>query len=136
MTARLILFAATALAVAEPAIAADQAQRPVPPTEQQRAERYRVQADRWQRAYWVASAADAAVTIYALENGKGVEANPLWGKHPTPLTVIGAKVGFGVVQHLIYREVRKQDPKLALRVAQISFAVQSGVVLWNARVVF
>lgn len=93
-------------------------------------------AHKWEATYLALSAIDAAQTIYVLESGRGVEANPIWGKNPSPTKIIGAKVGLGVVQYLLFREVARKSPKGALRLAQFSAGMQGVAVLLNARFVF
>ena len=93
-------------------------------------------AIKWELAYLGLSAIDAAQTIHCLERGKCTEANPLFGKRPSTETIVLAKLLGSGVQFMLFNEVRKKNPKLALRVAQISFALQGTVVALNARVVF
>lgn len=91
---------------------------------------------KWEMAYLGLSAIDAVQTIYCLERRKCTDANPIFGKRPSTETIIIAKLVGSGVQFALFNEVLKKDPKVALRVAQISFALQGTVVALNARVVF
>ena len=91
---------------------------------------------KWEMAYLGLSAVDAIQTIQCLEARKCTEGNPLFGKRPKTETVILAKLIGSGVQFLLFNEVRKKNPKMALRVAQISVGLQGTVVALNARVVF
>jgi hypothetical protein len=91
---------------------------------------------KWEIAFLGLSAVDAAQTIYCLERNKCEEANPLFGKHPSTKTIVLAKLISGGVHFALFNEIRKKDPKMALRIAQISFALQGTVVALNARIVF
>ena len=94
-------------------------------------------AMKWEVAYLGLSAIDAVQTIYCLETDDScTEANPLFGKRPSTTTVVLAKLIGSGVQFALFNEVRKRDPKMALRVAQVSFALQGTVVALNMRVVF
>ena len=94
------------------------------------------EAMKWEMAYIGMSAVDAAMTIHCLDKGRCEEANPLFGKNPKKSTIIIAKVIGTAVQFTLFNEVRKRDPKMALRVAQISFVAQGSVVGLNARFVW
>ncbi len=93
-------------------------------------------AHKWEVAYLVLSAVDAAVTIECLERGKCTEVNPLLGKRPSPGEVILFKTGLGVAHYLLFRELNHRNPKAALRTAKFSVALQGAIVLWNMQVAF
>lgn len=99
-------------------------------------EKTQSEALKWEIAYQVLNAVDAAQTIYVIETGRGVEANPLFGKKPKPFVIIAAKASWGVVHFLTVSQITKKNPKLGLRVAQISVIGQGAVVGLNARFVF
>jgi len=97
----------------------------------------RADAMHWELAYEALNVADAAETIYCLERNRGCEeANPLMGKHPSPAKVIVAKAILGGLHFVIVDHVARKSPKTALRIAQISVALQGAVVGLNARIVF
>ena len=91
---------------------------------------------RWEFAYLGLSAVDAIQTIQCIERGKCTESNPLFGKRPSAETVILAKLIGSGVQFALFNAARRKDPKLALRLAQVSFALQGTVVALNARFTF
>ena len=94
-------------------------------------------AVKWEIAYQALNVIDAAQTIYCLEKVKGCyESNPLWGKNPSAKTVVLAKLGFGLTQYYLWNQVRKKNPRMALRAAQVSVALQGAVVGLNARMTF
>jgi hypothetical protein len=115
-----ILAGAATLATATPALA----------------DSYDSAALKWETAYIGLSAIDAAQTIYCLKADRCEESNPLFGKNPKASTVIIAKVLGTGLQFALFNEVRKRDPKMALRVAKVSFVMQGAVVGLNARFVF
>ena len=93
-------------------------------------------AMKWEYAYLGLSAIDAVQTVVCLNSGRCEEANPLFGKNPSTAKVVIAKVAGSALQFAIFNEVRKRDPKMALRVAQVSVAVQGTAVVLNARFAF
>jgi hypothetical protein len=86
---------------------------------------------KWEAAFLVLSAADLAITVRCLERNECEELNPIFGKHPKTSTLVGAKVGAGIVHYLAIDFIARRDPKLALRLAQVSVVVQGGVVGFN-----
>ena len=91
---------------------------------------------RWETGYQLLSAVDAVQTCDFLKRGVAYEANPILGRNPSCKTVVGFKIGAGVVHYLIVREVAKLDPNAAKWVAVVSVVYQGGVVAANLRFVF
>lgn len=91
---------------------------------------------KWELGYLALSAVDAAETVSCLDRGNCVEGNPIFGKHPSSSKLIAAKVGLGLIHFAIFEHANARNPRAALRLAQISCAVQGGVVGLNARFTF
>jgi hypothetical protein len=122
-----ILAAASALTFATPAFAGEIADN-----------RYRIEAEatrkavmRYEIAYLALSAADLVITVRCLERNECEEMNPVWGKHPSTQKLVIGKIAGGVIHFAAIRYIADRNPKLALRLAQISVAVQGGVVGFN-----
>lgn len=117
---RFLIAAAALAAIASPSAAATKAD-----------------AMRWETGFQVLSAADLGMTIYCLDKVKGCEeANPVFGKHPKAWQLIAAKAAFGGLHFVLIDRIANRDPKLALRLAQVSVVLQGAVVGLNMRVVF
>ncbi len=87
-------------------------------------------------AFQALNAADAAQTCHIVGTGRGVELNPLLGRHPSCGKVIAFKAGVGVLHYLLADYFRDRDPRAA-RIFQIAtIAIQGGVVTANMRLVF
>jgi hypothetical protein len=93
-------------------------------------------AYKWEGAFLALSAIDAAETISCLNRNRCTEGNFIWGHHPSTAKIIAGKLALGLVHFTVFKLVADHDPHTALRVAQVSAAVQGGVVLLNAHVVF
>ena len=93
-------------------------------------------AYKWEAAFLALSAIDAAETISCLNRATCTEHNPIWGHHPSTGTTVAAKLGLGLVHFGVFKLIADRDPHTALRAAQISAAVQGGVVLLNLHTVF
>ncbi len=92
---------------------------------------------RWELAYQLASALDAAETIYCLRTDPTCEeANPLMGKHPSTAKIILTKAAFGLIHYEFTHRLARHNPRAAMRISQISFALQGAVVALNMRVIF
>src|SRR5437762_5345171 len=78
---------------------------------------------KWEMGYLALSAIDTAQTIDCLQRHICEEGNPLFGKHPSAVKLILAKVGLGAAQFALFSHVNGRDPNAALRVAQISCVV-------------
>jgi hypothetical protein len=64
------------------------------------------------------------------------EGNPLLGKHPSTGKILAAKVLLGAAHFALFDRLRDKNPRMALRVAQVSVALQGAVVGLNARFSF
>jgi hypothetical protein len=115
---------------ASPALAADRDE----------SDRYRIEQPRgvtrsdvmkWEAAFLVLSAADLAITVRCLERNECEEMNPVFGKHPKTSTLVLGKLVGGAIHFTAIDYISRRDPKLALRLAQISVVVQGGVVGFN-----
>ena len=93
-------------------------------------------ATRWEIAYQIANAADAATTLSCLSRNVCTEGNPLYGSHPNKAVLIGSKAAMGVVHWLVFAHMRGDDPFSARKMAQWSFVIQGGVVAANLRFSF
>ena len=91
---------------------------------------------KWEIGYLALSAIDTAQTIDCLNRDLCVEGNPILGKHPSTAKLIGAKIGLGLLHFTAFSRVNEKNPRGALRLAQISCAVQGAVVGLNARFTF
>jgi hypothetical protein len=91
---------------------------------------------KWEIGFLALSAVDAVQTIECLKRHACEEVNPLFGRRPSAKTIILAKLGGGIVHFALFNYINDRNPKLALRAAQVSFALQGTVVLLNARVAF
>jgi hypothetical protein len=91
---------------------------------------------KWELGFLALSALDTAQTIECLHRDVCEEVNPLFGKHPSAKMLILAKLGGGLAHFAAFSYLNDRDPKVALRAAQVSFALQGTVVLVNARITF
>jgi hypothetical protein len=101
--------------------------------------RYRVassQALKWELAYLSLSAIDTVQTVSCLNKGTCTEANPVFGKNPTGGKIILTKVVGGAAHYLLFDYLRRRNPVVAKRAAQMSVGLQAGAVLWNASFAF
>lgn len=93
-------------------------------------------ARKWEFGYLALSAIDAGETIHCLNRNMCDEGNPIFGKHPSAKTLILAKIGLGAIHFAAFTALNDRNPKSALRLAQVSCAVQGGVAMVNARFSF
>ena len=93
-------------------------------------------AYKWEAAFLALSAVDAAETISCLNRARCTEHNPIWGSHPSTGTIVAAKLGLGLIHFGVFKLIADRDPHTALRAAQISAAVQGGVVMLNVHSAF
>jgi len=91
---------------------------------------------KWEIGYLALSAIDAAQTVECLERGRCEEANPIFGEHPSSKKILLAKIGIGVAHFALFTHLNRRNPKVALRLAQVSLAVQGTAVGLNARFTF
>jgi hypothetical protein len=93
-------------------------------------------AYKWEAGFLVLSAIDAAETITCLDRNRCTEGNLIWGHHPSTGKIVAAKLGLGLLHFGVFKAIADRDPHTALRAAQISAAVQGGVVLLNMHKAF
>jgi hypothetical protein len=91
---------------------------------------------KWELGYLALSAVDAGQTIHCLDRGICEEGNPVFGRHPSAKKLIIAKVGLGALHFVAFKALNDRNPRAALRLAQVSCAVQGGVAMLNARFMF
>lgn len=87
-------------------------------------------------AFQVLNAADTIETCHVLATGKGYEANPLIGKHPSCGRLVGIKAVSGAVHWFVADRINRIDPEFAKWFQIITNAIQGAVVAANLRVVF
>ena len=95
--------------------------------------------DAWQKrqvAFHTLNAIDTIQTCHVLQSGKGVEANPIFGRNPDCATLVAAKIGGSILQQIIASELRKRDEGAAKLFQIIGIGIQGSVVMWNFTVVF
>lgn len=138
-----ILIAATSLLLATPALAEPYGPvEPVPaatPTDtfEQRISPAEYRAYRWEAAYQVLNIIDTVQTIRAMDSGRAVESNPIYGKHPTRGRIVATKVACAMIHGaFVVHLVKSGRPRTATRVAKISAIIQGGVVAANLRFSF
>lgn len=124
----LVLCSAAGLSVATPAPAYSQSAWNTQVTQSA--------AREWEIGYLALSAIDAGETIHCLNRNMCDEGNPIFGKHPSTKTLIVAKIGLGALHFAAFTALNDRSPKSALRLAQVSCAVQGGVAMVNARFAF
>ena len=95
-------------------------------------------AQKWELTYLALSAVDTIQTIECLERTTNPceEANPLLGKSPSTGKVLLLKGGISLAHYLLFRELNKHDPNIALRAAQFSAIFQGGLVALNLHAAF
>lgn len=124
--------AAHAVQLAGPTLADDdlEARGYVQPDSKQR---YRMPRDikRLQIAFQVLNAADAVTTLACLKQDDCKENNPIYGKHPKPIVVIGAKTLVGAAHYYAMRSLAEDYPGLARALGWVTVSVQGGVVGLN-----
>jgi hypothetical protein len=91
---------------------------------------------RWELAYQVLNAVDAAQTVSCLRRDRCVELNPMIGGNPTTARVIAQKVATGCLHYLATRALLAHSPRAARIFEYASIVFQSGIVAWNVRTCF
>jgi hypothetical protein len=77
------------------------------------------------------SAADLVQTLSF--DSDTVETHPFYRKNPRPARIIAAKLAGGAIHYTAFRLALKENPRFALRMAQVSVVVQGGIVGMNLR---
>lgn len=93
----------------------------------------RATAMRWELSYHLLSAVDTIQTVSCLRKGQCDEGNPLMGKQPKMSKMIAGKLLVSAVQVGLFKYAYDRNPRTALRMAQVSCALQGTAVLLNAR---
>lgn len=92
-------------------------------------------AMRWETAFVILSAADLAITVQCIEAKKCEEANPIAVGHSTT-KMIAIKSALTLGHFLFVKRLAKDNPKAALRFAQVSVGIQGSIVGLNIRTAF
>lgn len=82
------------------------------------------------------NAADAISTVACLKREDCQENNPIYGKHPKPIVVVGAKTVVGAVHYWVMRSLLPEHPGMARAFGWFSVTVQGGVVGLNMTQLF
>jgi len=85
-------------------------------------------AMRWELGYLALSAVDAAQTISCLQDHTCHEANPVYGRHPSPARVILTKLAGGALHFWLVHGMIKKNPWEARLTAQLSAGIQGFIV--------
>lgn len=88
-------------------------------------------AMRWELGYLALSAVDAAQTISCVQDHTCHEANPIYGRHPSPARVILTKLAGGVLHFWLVHGMIKKNPWEARLTAQLSAGIQGFIVAIN-----
>lgn len=86
--------------------------------------------------FQVLNAADAITTVVCLNRDDCHENNPIFGKHPKPIVVVGAKAAVGALHYLAMRSLLPDNPGLARALGWVSVAIQGSVVGLNLSQLF
>jgi len=107
-------------------------------TDSDRYRPYRTPSDIKQLAisFQILNAMDAALTVSCLKRSDCQEENPIYGKHPKPVVVVGAKAAVGALHYWIMRSVAPESPGMARFFGWFTVAVQGGVVGLNMSQMF
>jgi hypothetical protein len=103
-----------------------------------REQRYRTPGDikALEAAFQLLNVADAITTVVCLNRDNCHENNPIYGKHPKPIVVVGAKVAVGALHYLAMRSLLPDNPGLARALGWISVTIQGTVVGLNMSQLF
>ena len=95
-----------------------------------------IAAKRYETAFLATAAIDAIQTDICLHRGTCEEGNFILGKNPGRLKQFGTTLLGGAIHYAVFRYTLDRDPKLALRLAQISLVGEGANVLLNFRFTF
>lgn len=90
----------------------------------------------YEYAYQTLNLIDAVQTVSLLSKDGHHEENPILGKNPSPIVVVGYKAMGGLLHYGMTKFLLSESPKHAKIFQQLSLAVQGGVVAWNMQFVF
>ena len=106
--------------------------RESPPSISQPVEAPHKGVSKWaQLATLAGHGADAYSTIEALKNPNAVEANPLYGQHPSAGKILGVKGGTAALQMLMQHYLGKKSPGAANALGLGTGAILGGVAAHN-----
>ena len=86
--------------------------------------------ERREIAYQLLNAVDAAQTCSFLRRGTAHELNPILGRNPSCKTVVGFKIGAGLLHYIISTNLPEKEAKI-FQIGTI--VIQAGVVTWNLK---
>ena len=90
----------------------------------------------YEYAFQTLNLIDAVQTVSLLSKDGYHEKNPILGKDPSPIVVVGYKAMGGLLHYGMTKLLLSESPKHAKIFQQLSLAVQGGVVAWNMQFVF
>ncbi|RKF23128.1 hypothetical protein D6851_01130 [Altericroceibacterium spongiae] len=90
----------------------------------------------YEYAYQTLNLIDAVQTVTLLSQDGHHEANPLLGKDPSTIEVIGYKAAGGLLHYGLTRFLLAKSPQHVKLFQQVSLAIQGGVVAWNMQFAF
>jgi len=107
-------------------------------TKDERKPPYRTPGDikRLEIAFQLLNATDAVSTVACLQRDDCQEGNPVYGKRPKPIVVIGAKTVVAGVHYWVMRRLLPDHPGLARAFGWFSVTVQGSVVGLNMSQLF
>jgi hypothetical protein len=92
---------------------------------------------KWEVVYLVLSTVDTVQTVRCFKRDVNcVELNPFWPGKPSVERIVIGKVVGGLVHYAAVDYIARRNPKMALRIAQISVAVQGAGVAFNLKTDF
>ena len=91
---------------------------------------------RWEAGFLVLGVIDTLQTARCLDRGVCEEANPIWGSEPSTKKLIAARVGLSLAHFAMFKYLNNNNPKAALRFAQVGCVLQGSAVALNARLAF
>ncbi|MXP25424.1 hypothetical protein GRI39_05120 [Altererythrobacter indicus] len=90
----------------------------------------------YEYAFQTLNLIDAVQTVALLSNDGHHEKNPILGKDPSPIVVVGYKAVGGLLHYGMTKFLLSESPQHTKLFQQLSLAVQGGVVAWNMQFVF
>lgn len=89
--------------------------------------RIRREVMRVEVAYQILSIIDGVATVSCLQRRRCVEKNPLFGKRPSPIALIGGKLALGALHFIGIRHVLNRNPKTARKAVYLSLGLQGAI---------
>lgn len=78
--------------------------------------------------------ADCGLTQHILDSGKGREANPIFGRHPSAVKLWSLCAATGLAHAYGVSLLQDSNLRVADLAAKLSFGVGLGIVGWNLRI--